>query len=381
VRRFRWIVIIFVLLTLSAGLAAARSAPSWQVGTAYARGARAIYEGVVYKCLYAHKAIAGWEPPKLPALWQPVNSRGMPSSDRRRGAAVVGTRRMFAPYVHMTETNNDLAAMRSASGVKFFTLAFIVSDGGCAPAWQGETLAPIANEDSFSSSIKRIRAAGGDVIISFGGYAGQELAQACGDVPSLQAAYQAVINKYNVNRLDFDVESSAVNDPPSIDRRSQALKALSAANPGLQISLTLPVFPTGMPEPALNVLKSAVSANMPVAIVNIMTMDYGYAIPDGNMGPAAISAAATALGQLQSLGLRAGVGITPMIGRNDSAGETFTLTDARTVLKYARGNREIVLLSMWSTGRDNGSCTGTVSSTCSGVAQAPWEFAHILRAF
>ena len=70
-----------------------------------------------------------------------------------------------------------------------------------------------------------------------------------------------------------------------------------------------------------------------------------------------------------------------MIGRNGSAGETFTAADAQTVLKYARANREIVLLSMWSMRRDNGSCAGTVSPACCGIPQAPREFVHILRAF
>lgn len=383
--RFGAIVITFVLFTLSAGVMAAKAqnASLWRVGTAYTRGSLANYDGATYKCIYTHTAMPGWEPPKLPALWQPRNAAGtgMPSSDNTYRAALKKPRRMFAPYIHMTEAHNDLAAIQAASGVKFFTLAFIVADGGCAPAWQGNPLLTIASENKFSSHIKRIRAAGGDIIVSFGGYVGQELAQACADAASLQAAYQAVVDKYNVNRLDFDVEASAVDDPASIDRRSQALKALAAVNPGLRISFTLPAFPTGMPQPALNVLKSAVSTGTPVAVVNIMTMDYGYTIPDGNMGPAAISAATSAFTQLQSLGLRAGVGITPMIGMNDSAGENFTPADARMVLNYARRNRDIVLLSMWSLGRDNGSCTGTVSPTCSGIAQRPWEFSHIFHAF
>jgi len=383
--RFRVVVITFVVLTVSAGVMAAKApnAPLWLVGTAYARGSLANYDGAIYKCIYAHTAMPGWEPPKLPGLWQPMNATGtgMPSSDKTRGAAWKRTRRMFAPYIHMTEANNDLAAIQAGSGVKFFTLAFIVADDGCAPAWQGKTLLTIASENRFSSHIKRIRAVGGDIIISFGGYVGQELAQACPDAASLQVTYQAVVDKYNVNRLDFDVEASAVNDPASIDRRSQALKALAAVNPGLRISFTLPAFPTGMPQPALNVLKSAVSIGTPVAVVNIMTMDYGYTVPDGNMGPAAISAATSALTQLQSLGLQVGVGITPMIGMNDSAGENFTPADARMVLNYARGNRDVVLLSMWSLGRDNGSCAGKLSPTCSGIAQRPWEFSHIFHAF
>ncbi|GAA4103188.1 carbohydrate-binding protein [Nonomuraea soli] len=43
---------------------------SWQPGTAYAVGATVTYNGVTYRCLQAHTAQTGWEPPTTPALWQ-----------------------------------------------------------------------------------------------------------------------------------------------------------------------------------------------------------------------------------------------------------------------------------------------------------------------
>ncbi|NED56167.1 cellulose-binding protein, partial [Micromonospora aurantiaca] len=43
---------------------------TWQAGTAYAAGDRVTYNGATYTCLQAHTAIAGWEPPNTPALWQ-----------------------------------------------------------------------------------------------------------------------------------------------------------------------------------------------------------------------------------------------------------------------------------------------------------------------
>ncbi|MET7421651.1 lytic polysaccharide monooxygenase [Dactylosporangium sp. NPDC005555] len=45
---------------------------TWAAGTAYAVGARVTYGGVTYQCRQAHTAIAGWEPPNVPALWQRV---------------------------------------------------------------------------------------------------------------------------------------------------------------------------------------------------------------------------------------------------------------------------------------------------------------------
>ncbi|GAA3186587.1 lytic polysaccharide monooxygenase [Dactylosporangium siamense] len=42
---------------------------TWQAGTAYKVGDRVTYGGATYQCRQAHTAIAGWEPPNVPALW------------------------------------------------------------------------------------------------------------------------------------------------------------------------------------------------------------------------------------------------------------------------------------------------------------------------
>jgi len=288
--------------------------------------------------------------------------------------------RTFAPYVDMSKLANSLPQIQASSGIKTFTLAFIVSGNPCTPAWGGT--APISADTTIADGIAKLREAGGDLLIAFGGYDGIDLGQSCPDVPRLQAAYQVVIDKYKVKVLDFDVEHTAIEDPASINRRSQALKALAAANPGLQINYTLPATPAGLTDVSVNVIKSAVKYGTPVAVVNLMAMDYGSPVPTGGMGPNAVAAAAGALCQLKTLGLNARVGITPMIGVNDSAGETFTLDDARVVLDYAQANSNgVALLSFWSVGRDNGGCSGTVSPTCSGIPQKDWEFTRILQKF
>ncbi|MGW0117524.1 dioxygenase family protein [Streptomyces sp. NPDC003327] len=43
---------------------------TWTAGRAYAAGDRVTYGGPGYVCLQAHTAQAGWEPPKVPALWR-----------------------------------------------------------------------------------------------------------------------------------------------------------------------------------------------------------------------------------------------------------------------------------------------------------------------
>ncbi|MBB5873886.1 chitin-binding protein [Allocatelliglobosispora scoriae] len=45
---------------------------TWAAGTTYAVGATVTYGGLSYRCLQGHTAIAGWEPPNVPALWQRI---------------------------------------------------------------------------------------------------------------------------------------------------------------------------------------------------------------------------------------------------------------------------------------------------------------------
>ncbi|WP_371482771.1 carbohydrate-binding protein [Kitasatospora sp. NBC_00315] len=43
---------------------------AWTAGTGYRVGDAVTYAGSAYRCLQAHTAITGWEPPNVPALWQ-----------------------------------------------------------------------------------------------------------------------------------------------------------------------------------------------------------------------------------------------------------------------------------------------------------------------
>ena len=299
------------------------------------------------------------------------------------GCALVAsaqTTRTIAPYVDMSKMANRLVQIQADSVVQTFTLAFVVSGDGCVPAWLGT--APVVSDTSIASTVAQVRAHGGDVYVAFGGYDGLELAQTCSDVRSLQLAYQTVIDKYKLKVIDLDIEHTAIEDGVSIDRRSQALTALAAANPGLQINYTLPATPAGLTGLSVIVIQSAVKFGTPVAVVNLMAMDYGAPVLSGAMGPNAVSAAGAALCQLKASGMNARLGITPMIGVNDSAGETFTLDDAQVVVNYALANSDkISLLSFWSIGRDNGSCSSTVSPLCSGIEQKDWAFTRIFQQF
>ena len=48
------------------------SFPAWQVGVAYAAGARVAYDGTLYRVIQAHTAQADWTPDIVPALFAVV---------------------------------------------------------------------------------------------------------------------------------------------------------------------------------------------------------------------------------------------------------------------------------------------------------------------
>jgi len=47
-------------------------AQPWQPGVAYKVGNQVTFNGVTYTCLQAHTSQTDWQPPNVPALWQPV---------------------------------------------------------------------------------------------------------------------------------------------------------------------------------------------------------------------------------------------------------------------------------------------------------------------
>jgi hypothetical protein len=98
------------------------------------------------------------------------------------------------------------------------------------------------------------------------------------------------------------------------------------------------------------------------------------------MGSTALTAAKDALAQLRRYSPHAtyrSIGITPMIGQNDTPSEVTTLTDARTVAGFARAHH-VGRLAFWSLDRDQqcDSAQTAASFDCSGVAQAPLAFTH-----
>ncbi|MFG1289382.1 fibronectin type III domain-containing protein [Xanthobacter versatilis] len=287
----------------------------------------------------------------------------------------------FSPYFEMwLPSSQNLVQAVEDVGLTAVTLAFVLGTGPDQIGWGGlgsidnDTL---ANGTTISSMVAALQQNGVEVTISFGGGYGQEPALSFTNVAQLTAAYQSVMDKYNVTSFDFDIEADALTNTAASHLRNEALVALEQANPDLTVSFTLPALPTGLNQAGLDLLAQAKADGVEIDTVNIMVMNYGAYYDSGDMGKDAIDAAEATIAQLHQLGLDAKVAITPMIGQNDVPGEVFTLDDARQLLDYAEGNDHIAYIAMWSLGRDHGDDVGHLTETSSGVAQHDYDFAKI----
>ncbi|BBA98514.1 putative chitinase [Actinacidiphila reveromycinica] len=285
-----------------------------------------------------------------------------------------------APYVDMSNGQEGLLDTAiTGHGLTSYTAAFVLGSG-CNQIW-GDTL-PIGADSFTDPLIAKAKSEGASVIISSGGASGLPLAWTCSTQSSIDAGYQAIIDDYGVDRLDFDIEGAAIADTAAAARQMQAMKDLKAANPNLQFSVTLPVLTSGLTSDGVNILKAAKTAGIRIDTVNIMTMDF-YEGTGTEMGDGSVSAAEATLAQMQSVdsGYTYGnLGITPMIGKNDD-GSTFTLADAQTVESFA-AQHGVGRLAFWSVNRDQ-PCSGTANSlsTCSEISQNSFAFTDAFLPF
>ncbi|MFI1016704.1 cellulose binding domain-containing protein [Streptomyces sp. NPDC020965] len=288
-------------------------------------------------------------------------------------------RMAVAPYVDMGATPTpNLTEMAARSGLRNFTLAFVTASG-CKAMWFNSY---DPRRGWARDQIDAVRAAGGDVKISFGGAAGSELAQACRSVDALAAEYEAVVSTYDLTHIDFALDSSILADRGALKRRSQALARVQRDHPGLRISFTLPVFPEGLTPDALAAVAAARDAGVQLNTVKVMTVNYHR---DIDYGDAAIRAARSTFTQLAALyparsdaAVWAMVGASAMPGQNDD-GRFFTLAHARRLVAFAQ-QQHLGELAFWEMVRDRNACMGPLFR-CTNVPQTGYAFSKIFAKF
>ncbi|WP_344118846.1 chitinase [Kocuria aegyptia] len=303
----------------------------------------------------------------------------------------------FGGYVNVTSYPwFDFGA--EAAGQSRTVLGFVVADPEepCKPSWGGYYGLDEAEETlRMEKQIAVLREAGGDVVVSFGGAAGNELATACTDPDRVLAAYRTVLDRYDVRVVDFDIELDDLEDQEANERRAEVLLRLQEERKEpLEIWATLPVAPHGLDQDSVDVVALMLAAEVDLAGVNLMTMNYSESKPAGqSMAAASMEAARSAHGQLTALWGAAGqdlsaeevwhrIGLTPMIGVNDVPGEVVELDAAAELGEFAR-DQGVGRLSYWSLNRDR-PCTAEdgdpaeANDFCSGLEEEAGEFTRVL---
>jgi chitinase len=287
-----------------------------------------------------------------------------------------------APYVDLTTPPlPDLGAVADASGQRDVVLGFVLAGGGCAPTWGGTT--PMT-DPAFQRSIAGLTSRGGTVTVSSGGAVGDYLETRCPDAASLARAYGEALDAVGTDHLDVDIETDK-GRAVSTARVADALKLLQDER-GARITLTVQVesADAGMTDDARDLVET-VSARGVAARVNLMVMNFEQR---GGWAESMLDAADLSLAALQRLwpgsdpaDVAGRVGVTMMIGRNDTAATT-TLADAGELVEGARA-RGYGYVGAWSLMRDDGGCPGTATEAddCSGIAQEPWAFTRVLQRF
>ncbi|MGW0211068.1 lectin [Streptomyces sp. NPDC003233] len=268
------------------------------------------------------------------------------------------------------------ATITQATGVKWFTLAFVLSNGYCDPQWDGSR--PLTGGVD-QQTINTVRAGGGDVIPSFGGYSGNKLESSCSSASELAAAYQKVINAYGLKAIDIDIEADAYGSATVQQRTVDALKTVKANNPGLKVYITQG---TGQSGPDTSLIDRAASSGLTVDAWAIMPFDFGGA--GQNMGNLTTQAAEGLKNALKNAyhysddQAYRDMGISSMNGITDN-NETVTVNDFRTILAYAQAHH-LARLTFWSANRDR-PCTGGPADSCSGVSQSDWDYTRVFAAY
>jgi chitinase len=298
-------------------------------------------------------------------------------------AALSGNWYGAAPYVMpLDNTPPDLTQVMSATGQKSFELAFVLSDGGCSPAWDGT--AEVSSDTSVANTINSVRAAGGDVSVSFGGYGGTKLGQVCGSAAATAAAEQTVINKYSLKAIDLDLEEPEYENTAAINNEIGAAQILQRNNSGLYVSIVTAGTSAGTGYFGQNVLTTAKGLGFTPNNYSIMPFDGGFSGASSQIS--ALNAFHTLLQNTfgwDSATAFAHEGFSGMNGRTDSA-EYFYQADFQTVLNYAKTN-ELSRFTFWSLNRDR-QCNppdnnGALSGACSSVAQGAWDFTKYTAQF
>ena len=263
-----------------------------------------------------------------------------------------------------------------ATGIRRFTLAFVVSDGGCQPVWDNGDPVDGASEEA---AIRGIRSAGGEVTVSFGGNGGTKLGLTCDSPETLAGVYQQVISAYRLPAIDLDIEDTEFYSAAARQRIIGALAIVRQRDPGLVISVTIAADSSGPERGGQALISEAAASGLRIDAWTVMPFD--FAGPGTDMAQASMQAAEGLRNDLMSAYHESAsaayrtMGISSMNGVTDT-GELVSAADFQVMLRYVLAHH-LARFAFWSVNRDMPCTAGSDSNTCSGIAQKPYAYTKI----
>ncbi|WP_113704284.1 carbohydrate-binding protein [Nonomuraea lactucae] len=285
-----------------------------------------------------------------------------------------------APYLYMGWGDPPSpASVMSSTGVRSFTMAFILSSGGCTPAWDGQR--PLTG-GADAQAISAIKGAGGSVQISFGGWQGNKLGPNCSTPQAFAGAVQQVINAVGPAVVDFDIENTDEFENYVVqDRILNALKIVKQNNPNVKVVVTFGTTRTGPNAHGIRLINQSRALGVPIDNYTIMPFDFGSSNiyqDTVNASEGLKNALKSAFGWTDAQAY-ARMGISGMNGLSDQ--QELTTPATWTQIRDWAKARGLTRLAYWSVNRDRPCPGGGVVSNCSGISQSNWEFTRITAGF
>ncbi|WP_030816264.1 carbohydrate binding domain-containing protein [Streptomyces sp. NRRL F-2799] len=272
------------------------------------------------------------------------------------------------------------ATVMNATGVKWFTMAFVLDSGGCNPSWDGSR--PLTG-GTDQTAINQIRSAGGDIVPSFGGWQGSKLGANCSSASALAGAIQKVIDAYSLKSIDMDIENTDEFENEAVQAKIlTALKTVKANNPGLKTIVTFGTTTTGPTYYGNRLIEQAKSIGADIDVFTIMPFDFGGG---SDMYGNTVNAAEGLKAKLKSTfgwddaTAYSHIGISGMNGLSDQ--QENTTPEIWTKIRDWSNSHHIARLAYWAVNRDRPCAGGGVVSNCSGINQSTWQFTSITAGF
>ncbi|MGW1721681.1 carbohydrate binding domain-containing protein [Streptomyces sp. NPDC002306] len=286
-----------------------------------------------------------------------------------------------APYLYLGWGDPPSAtSVMSSTGIKWYTMAFMLDGGGCNPMWDSARPLTGGNDQTV---INQIRSAGGDIVPSFGGWQGSKLGANCSSASALAGALQKVIDAYSLKAIDMDIENTDEFENEAVQAKIlTALKTVKANNPGLKTIVTFGTTTTGPSYYGNRLIEQAKALNADIDVFTIMPFDFGGG---SDMYGSTVNATEGLRTKLKSTfgwddaTAYAHIGISGMNGLSDQ--QENTTPAIWTQIRDWSNSHHIARLAYWSVNRDRPCPGGGVVSNCSGINQSTLQFTSITAGF